>query len=807
MNFYKYYIYLFITVFLSYSAFSQDITISGVVEDTANNPIYFANVVLLLAKDSTAIKGTSTNMDGSFELKNVKKNQYLLKISFIGYKEITKPLDVSLEDIGLGRVILSENDEALDEIHIVANKPTIKKEADRLVFTVENTALSEGSLLQVVKSTPGVLVLDGQISVRGWAPTIYINNRKVQLSSDELLQLLEGSPANAIKSVEVITNPSANYDAESGVVLNIIMSKNLVTGYRGSVFANYTQGVFPRYNLGISNYFKTDKINLSANYSYTDDKINRDNDDGVFYYDANNQIDNVWKSSVNRNTWSKMHNLNFNIDFLLNENNTITVSSNMLWTPYFKYKINNNTKVYDANNVFESRIEANNLSNDNKYNLGFDVDYVHQFTSSSLNFNTHFTVYDYNRFQESSSKYFDQNNNYIGPTAFNTDANQKTQIFTSQLDYNLPINESSNFNTGAKYSNITNKSDVTRYDYDFSTNEEVLNMANSSAFDYTESLFAAYANYDKSWEKWSINAGLRLEQTDAKGVSLTTAQTDKQSYLDLFPTASIKYQAGEVLSFYTNYKRSIERPNYKDLNPFTFFLNDNTIVVGNPKLTPTYKDHYVIGSAVTPFLTLEAYYINKKDNIVELPLQDNLTNQLIYSSVNMDKSVEYGFDVISYFNITDSWFVYAVTSFYNTQEETNTPNGFINKEKWSNYSILSNDFSFLKDRSLTANFTLIYMTSFLQALMDADWRLESELSISKTILNKKGVISLSAADLFNLGDFNTTTEYLNQRNYYNTNLDNRYIKLGFRYKFGNTILKTNERQLDIKERERIKERD
>ncbi|HLV39097.1 TonB-dependent receptor domain-containing protein [Xanthomarina sp.] len=807
MNFYKYYIYLFITVFLSYSAFSQDITISGVVEDTANNPIYFANVVLLLAKDSTAIKGTSTNMDGSFELKNVKKNQYLLKISFIGYKEITKPLDVSLEDIGLGRVILSENDEALDEIHIVANKPTIKKEADRLVFTVENTALSEGSLLQVVKSTPGVLVLDGQISVRGWAPTIYINNRKVQLSSDELLQLLEGSPANAIKSVEVITNPSANYDAESGVVLNIIMSKNLVTGYRGSVFANYTQGVFPRYNLGISNYFKTDKINLSANYSYTDDKINRDNDDGVFYYDANNQIDNVWKSSVNRNTWSKMHNLNFNIDFLLNENNTITVSSNMLWTPYFKYKINNNTKVYDANNVFESRIEANNLSNDNKYNLGFDVDYVHQFTSSSLNFNTHFTVYDYNRFQESSSKYFDQNNNYIGPTAFNTDANQKTQIFTSQLDYNLPINESSNFNTGAKYSNITNKSDVTRYDYDFSTNEEVLNMANSSAFDYTESLFAAYANYDKSWEKWSINAGLRLEQTDAKGVSLTTAQTDKQSYLDLFPTASIKYQAGEVLSFYTNYKRSIERPNYKDLNPFTFFLNDNTIVVGNPKLTPTYKDHYVIGSTVTPFLTLEAYYINKKDNIVELPLQDNLTNQLIYSSVNMDKSVEYGFDVISYFNITDSWFVYAVTSFYNTQEETNTPNGFINKEKWSNYSILSNDFSFLKDRSLTANFTLIYMTSFLQALMDADWRLESELSISKTILNKKGVISLSAADLFNLGDFNTTTEYLNQRNYYNTNLDNRYIKLGFRYKFGNTILKTNERQLDIKERERIKERD
>ncbi|MCX7548787.1 TonB-dependent receptor [Xanthomarina sp. F1114] len=806
MDYLKYFTYFFLTVFLPFSSFSQDITISGVVKDADKNPIYFANAVLLSASDSTAVKGTSTDGDGYFELNNIKENQYLLKISFIGYKEVIKPVEVSLADIKLDDIILSENSEALDEVSIIVNKPTIKKEADKLVFEVENTALSEGSLLQVVRSTPGVLVLDGQISVKGSEPTVYINNRKVQLSSDELLQLLEGSPANAIKSIEVITNPSASYDAESGVVLNIIMSKNLVTGYRGSVFANYTQGVFPRYNLGISNFFKTDKINLSANYSYTDDKINRDNNDGVYYYDTNKQIDNIWKSSINRNTWSKSHNFNFNIDFLLDEKNTITISSNMLWTPYFKYKINNHTNVYDANNVFESRFESDNLSKDDKYNLGFDVDYVHQFATSSLAFNTHYTIYDYNRFQETSSKYFDQNNIFIEPTAYNTDANQKTQIFTAQLDYKLPINESSNFDTGTKFSSITTNSDVVRYDYDFDTNQEILNTANSSAFDYTENVFAVYANYNKEWEKWSLNAGLRLEQTDVKGHSITTNQTDKQSYLDWFPTASIKYQAGDILNFYTNYKRSIERPSYKDLNPFTFFLNDNTLVVGNPKLTPTYNDHYVIGSSLTSFLTFEAYYINKKDNIVELALQDNSTNQIIYAPVNMDKTVEYGFDFISYFSVSDAWFMYVVTSFYNIQEETNTQNGFIKKDKWSNYSILSNDFTFLEDRSLTANLTLIYMSANLHALMDVGGRLESELSISKTILNKKAVITLSAADLFNLGDFDTTTEYLNQRNYYNTNLDNRYIKLGFRYKFGNTILKTNERQLDIKERDRIKER-
>src|SRR5690554_6496015 len=130
MNFYKYYIYLILLVFLSFPGFSQDITISGIVEDTVSAPIYFANVVLLKANDSTAVKGTSSNLDGFFELKNVNKNQYLLKISFIGYKEIIKPLMVSEEDINLGTLVLTESNQYLDEINIVVNKPTIKKEAE-----------------------------------------------------------------------------------------------------------------------------------------------------------------------------------------------------------------------------------------------------------------------------------------------------------------------------------------------------------------------------------------------------------------------------------------------------------------------------------------------------------------------------------------------------------------------------------------------------------------------------------------------------------------------------------------------------
>ena len=243
--------------------------------DAENSPISFANVILMKSKDSTVVAGTSTDDDGIFKLNVNQKGYYNFKVSFIGYKEFTKVLQLD-GNIDLGNVTLAEETQNLDEISIVYKKPTIKKEADRLIFNIENSALTEGNMLQVLKSTPGILVINNDIKVKNSTPTVYINDRKVNLSSSELTQLLESSSANAIKSVEVITNPSAKYDASSGVVVNIVMSRNLVTGYSGNIFTNYTQGTFPNYNVGTSHFFKSEKINFYANYNYTDSKVKRD---------------------------------------------------------------------------------------------------------------------------------------------------------------------------------------------------------------------------------------------------------------------------------------------------------------------------------------------------------------------------------------------------------------------------------------------------------------------------------------------------------------------------------------------------
>ena len=788
---------------LSFFAFAQELSISGKVVDANNNAIELANVIVLAEDGIEFLKGTSTDDKGLFTLNSLSSTTYIIKITFIGYEEFEQKI-ILTGDLDLKTIQLNETPESLNEVTVIAKKPTITRTPDRLIFNIENTALTEGSTLGVLKSTPGVIVSEGGINIKSDPATVFINNRRVQLTSAELIQLLESSPANSIKSIEVITNPPASYDADSGSVINIIMSKNLVAGYRGSIQANYTQGVFPRYNATTSHYFKNDKINLNVNYSYRNQKINRDEDDTVNFLDSANEIDQIWQSGVNRNTWSETHNLNLNFDYYIDDNNTLSLTSTGLYTPYYKYQIRNNTNITDVNLDFLGRFTADNLSRDNKYNIGSDLIFRHDFdNSANLTFNAHYTTYDYERDQNVFSNFFDQNNVFDTSSEFNTLANQDTQIITGKVDYNLPINETSNFSTGLKYSNVNTDSKIIRVD--IINGSEVINTDNTDAFKYDEKVFAAYTNYNKAWDKWDLNLGLRVEQTNIEGQSLTIGETNTQDYLNWFPNASLSHQILDDVSIYGNYKRSITRPSFTDLNPFTFFLNENTVVLGNPNLVPTYKDYFNIGINFLEHFTVDAYYINYDGDIVELPRQNNDTNVIAYTPTNLDKKVDFGFDFAFDYYPTNTWNLYFATSFYNITEEANFGDGFVELSQWSNYSILQNTLSMLKDRSLNVNLTLTWVGKNLLQLQIVKDRLFSEFSITKAIFNKKGIISLSVEDIFNLQDQDSSLRYLNQSSSSFVDSDNRFIKLGFRYKFGNTKLSTNERTTDAVERERIKD--
>ena len=774
---------------------SQTYSVSGSINDTVSETVAFANILVLKASDSTAVTGTSSDEYGEYIINDIAKGSYILKTSFIGFKDNFKSIEVNDNSSNIN-IVLEESIEALNEVELVYVKPILTREADRLVFKVENTALSQGNLAEVLRSTPSVLVLDNTILVKNTTPTVYINDRKVHLSSSELIELLQGTSASNIKSVEVITNPSAKYDADSGVVLNIVMSKNLITGYNGSVFSNYTQGVFPKSSFGTSHYLKGDKTNLFFNYSYNSRKDNRVDVENIFYPDEE------WNTVLNKNTWSEAHNASFNFDYNLNEKSNLAISANAQLLPYFKYLTRSNSDIESSSSSF-NRIASQSLSRDDRHNIGVDLDYRYQLSEfSKLSFNSHYTNYDYQRKQEVNSRYFNTSV-IVYETAFNVNANQDTNIFTSQLDYALTISDKSSFNSGIKFSNVNTESGILQND--IIAGEEVPNEGNTNIFDYDEDVYAAFLDYSYRGEKFSFNAGLRAEQTNILGLSLNNI-TSKQHYLEFFPTANLSLQVSEKVNSYINYKRSIQRPDYSYLNPFVYYLNDNTIVTGNPNLKPVFTDKYLIGTTINNKFTFEVYYRKAKNNIFEIPLQDNSNTILTYTPLNIDSTEEIGFDFEAYFNITDKWSFYLGTSTFNYKDKGTISGSSVQRDKWANYSILSNDLSFLKDNSLTASLAIVYVGENVQGLQTAHTRWDTYFSMAKTLFKNKGSISLSVSDFFNKQDYSRTISFLDQSSRISNDLDTRYISLGFRYKFGNTKLATNQRSTSKDELDRLNEK-
>ena len=777
-------------------ALAQTFTIEGRVIDESNQGIAYANVIILSAEDNSIISGTTTGDEGDFSIDSVSPGTYLLRVSFIGYKEEEQKINLA-QDLVLSPISLVEEAETLSEVEITVKKPTLTRRPDRLVFNVQNTALSEGNVMEVINRTPGVLVLGNNITVKNSNPEFYINERKVNLNSSDIIQLLEGTSASAIQSVEVITNPSARYDADSGTIINIVMLKNLVTGYQGSVFARYIQGVFPKYSAGTSQFLKNENLSFFLNYSYNDQKIDRVNNEVVFY------PENTWRSLIDRNTWSDTHTVNFNFDADLGEYDRLSISSNMLFLPYFKYLTRNSTQIAPAPASSFASFNANNLSRDIKHNMGFNVDYEHRFKKdgSKLILNGHATLYDYRRNQSVESEFFLEDGSNFDRNAFRTRADQNTAIYTGQLDYELPISESGSFEAGIKYSKVDTESNILQKN--IINDAEIIDLGNTDMFNYDEQVYAAYINLSKEWDKFNFNAGLRAEQTDIEGRSLSLEEANLQEYLEWFPSISIGYDLSEKTSIYTSYKRSITRPNFRNLNPFRFFLNDNTIVTGNPGLQPVFSDHFIAGTSIGSHI-FEFYYIKRKNNITELPIQDNLTNIITYTPINFDSTDEFGFDYTVSFSPLEDWSVFLVTSLYYTKDQIGWVNGEnVVQDIWANYSQLSNNFSFLKDKSLTVDLSFYYVSENVQGLQRVDPLLFSEIMIKKTAFKGKGVFSLGLEDLFNEQDFLVTTRFLDQNNSNFSDLDNRLISLGFRYTFGNTKLSSTEQALNKEERDRL----
>ncbi len=801
--------FIFVVLFSAFG-FSQKFSAIGHVNDSSNHPVAYANVVLMASDGEETVIGTTTNDFGDFEAQ-LTSGKYLLKISFLGFAEHTQEILVE-DNLDLKTITLKESLQQLEGVTVVAKRPTVTRLIDRLVFNVENSTLSNSNALDVLKHTPGVIVGDNSISVKMSVPVIYINDRRVHLSISEIQQLLEGTSATNIKSVEVITNPPARYEAEGGAVLNIVTNKNLVSGYNGSVFGNYKQGSeYPKYSFGTSHFFKTKKLNTYLNYNISPRQDFRHNNESVNFIE-NEQVVTGWETDYKRTRKSANQNINANLEYQFDERNSLGLTSNILIAPRENSKTaaNSNTLVFDGNKVLDSSFTTQNRLVEETFNLAFTLDYVHRFKKNGekLSANVHLTDYDFSNFQNVETDYLFPDGSGIRTNRFQTFTSKKIKLHTGQVDYELPLANSGVFQTGAKISAIRSENILTQYGYE--NGERFEDVQDSDTFLYNEHNYAAYSSYSKDWSKWSFKLGLRAELTDVESNSISTNSVYNNNYIKFFPTLYVMHSLDDKNDIYFNYNRRIFRPRYGQLNPFKYYMNDNAYIAGDPNLKPQIDDNFILGYTLNNAYTFELYYRYENSPAIEIVFQDNNENVLKYINTNIDSSISYGLDFTSYKQLTDRWGIYALSSVFHYDNQfyaLESGNALENVETWSVYGHLINYFSFLKDKSLTADVSLMYISPWADGASTVSDRFGLDVNLRKTFWSNRASVSVGVADVFNTQNFNKTTRYLNQDIFLKSRIENRLFTFGFNYKFGNYRLKNTPKDFDLIERERLNAKD
>ena len=784
---------------------AQDYEVSGIVKSSTNEIIPFANVFLLNSTDSTLIKGSSANEDGTFTLKNIKADTYYLQASYVGKQSNYTSVAIS-KDVNIGSIIIEEEVDQLDEVVVVSKKPTIERKPDRLVFNVENTSISQGNSWDILKRTPGVIVAQDELQIKNQEATIYINNRKVQLSADEVKNLLEGLSGGNIKSIEVIANPPAEFEAEGGPVLNIITSKNIIPGYKGSINGNYTQAFYPKYAFGTSHYYKTDKLNLFANYTINPRKEIKKDDSNAKYVDNTNAIYSIWDTKFQKITRSQTQNATLILDYDFDAKNALNLTSNLSYSPNKTYSNTVESLIQNSQQQLDSTLNTNSNLENNNTNLAVDLSYKHKFDreGSFISFNGHYTNFNEDQYQGVYSNYFFPNGNLIRSFNFSTDAKQDIQIYTGQVDLVMPLDKV-RYETGAKASLINSASGIDYYTIVGA--DQTLNTSLSDNYEYDETILAGYLSASRDWEKWSLKLGLRGEYTDALGTSISLNTNTSQNYFELFPSVFLLHAPTANHSFSFDYSRKLDRPRYDDLNPFSYFLNENNFSTGNPNLRPSFSNNFNVNYTLKDTYFFDFYYKDRGEFIDLLTFQDNQTQTVQQISRNVLSAISYGFDFNYGNSITKNWFLATYISIFseeetfiaeksNNQEFTNSTNGI--------YAFVGNYFTLSKDGTFSGDIGITYLSSFLKANYIISETTNLTMGLRKTLWDKKGVITLTAEDILGLANSRLTSKYLNQDYSYFAKPETQFIRVGFTYNFGNIKLKDNKRSIEKVERDRLK---
>ena len=774
----------------------------GQVVEENGQAIGFTNVAVLEAATEKVVTGAIADMDGNFQIKTPAAGSYKLRLSGLGYIPVQTPaFEVNAPNYSkdFGKLQLKADVKTLSEVQVQTLRPTITTEPDKMVVSVENTAMAEGSTAyDVLLKSPGVWVdQDGNIQLNGKAGVqVMLNGRRTYLSGKELQNLLQSMAAENLKDLEIITNPSARFDAEgaSGVI-NINTKKGQGSGLNGSVYAGYqynslhsfTSGAEVSHKAGNWNSFGSLNLNRRTRYRNMDM-------DRVFLEEGGNRT--LFDQTGYEENERLEPSLRLGTDYDLNERHSvgamanISLNRNDMFFNTESYLRNGMTQFIDAKNnnsgtYTNSTFNAHYLGklDTSGTTLSADLDYVHITSEDEASFNNAF--FNLPATSPDSVQLLRNEN----PTNYD--------IYSAKADYTRQLGSKNKLELGAKASYV--KSDNELRFYEVQGESEKLDTRRSNHFIYTENIYAAYASLSTTFsDKWSLQVGLRAEQTESSGKSLTKNEQTDRSYLDLFPTLFLQQKVSDDYQIGYKYSRRINRPYYENLNPFIFYLDPYTYAQGNPLLRPQYINSVEVTQTLKQAYNLVLGYAVTKNFFAEVPEQNPETNTTVFQQRNIKSLKSATATLVAPIKVSDKWEISNnVTGMY--QEYTTfIKDELVVEDQLSVIANMNHTIVLPKDFRLEASANYQGPMVYGMYRIQDQWWVDAGLK--RSFMDDRLSLTLNVADIFKSRMLKIKTELNGNLNAIDQYQGQRGVRLSIRYRFSKgTSFEAKKRNTNLEE--------
>ncbi len=814
--------FLIMSLFATHAVIAQSTpgsALSGTVRDAGGQPVPFATVALRSAKDSGLVKGTVTDEQGHYAFGNTPAGDYLVCASMIGMEKACGSIHVPpIGQATMAALTLKPSAARLKGIDVKASKPFIQHEIDKTIVNVENSIVSAGnSAWEILQKSPGVTVdnAHNSIGLQGKSGVvIYLDGKPTHLSGDQLAGLLKSMSAETIARIEILTQPSAKYDAAGNAgIINIVTRKSRLKGLSGSLTTGYTRGKYGRGQAGGNISYRTGKVNLFGNYDFGKGTWWNDNDISRNFYDGDGKTLSTRTLQYSSNTFPfTNHDFKAGADIYLNDKHTLGVMVNGMIHPG-DGTTENTTWFLNPDGSTRSTSLTRNTMSGRWTNMTYDLNYQGHLDSTGRELDADLA---YSRFDNRSHQGF--HTDAVGPDGTplpdtpespNPNIRQGSlpsiiDIRTAKLDYTQPLPHGGKLELGAKYSLVTSDNNVRYQRLDNPSGQWMPDSA-SNHFKYTENINALYANLHKEFSHgWGLQLGLRGEQTVSKGHQYTNDSTVRRNYIQLFPSVFIskKLDSGQVLNL--SYSRRVDRPDYQDLNPFRYYLDPYIYAEGNPFLQPQLTHSVSLKYLYKSLLSVGLSYAHTEDVMSQVLRQDDSTLITYQTQENLSRLDNVGLDISLTIPVTRWWMSNNSINVYHNIYDGEFLDAHLHFGKTA-YTFHSMN-TFTLPWNMKAELSGYYNSPMLWSIFTIRPQYMVSAGLEKTFWKQKASLKLNVSDLFKTQYSHATVKYQNLDVSALNHWDSRTVALTFTYRFSHGEAKPakNHQSAILEEQSRIK---